>query len=226
MPNNGNFEVSKINLPDGFSISVFAEVPNARSLAVAENVLFVGTREGSVYAVKDDKVIKIASGLYMPNGVAFRNGSLFVAEVNRIIEFKNVLNNLDNPSYSVVYSGFPDDSHHGWKYIAFGPDGLLYVPVGAPCNICTVSDPFASITRVNISSGKREIIAKGIRNTVGFDWVNGTLWFTDNGRDWLEEDGSVLGRPVDVLELDDGTLLVSDDFGGRVYRITYDLLKN
>jgi len=128
----------------------------------------------------------------MPNGVAFRDGSLFVAEVSRIIRFDDIENKLANPPAPVVvYDKYPDKDHHGWKYIAFGPDGKLYVPVGAPCNVCDEKDPvFASITRINPDGSGMEIYAKGIRNSVGFAWHPDTkeLWFTDNGRDRLGDD--------------------------------------
>jgi len=193
------YSLEKIKLPEGFSINVFAEVPNARSMCLGRNgTLFVGTMSGNVYAVVDtdnngvaEKVDTIASGLDTPNGVAFKDGSLYVAEHRRIIRFDNIENNLEkHPNYSVVYDKFPDDRNHGWKFIAFGPDGKLYVPVGAPCNICNPDSPYASITRMNPDGTGFEIFAKGIRNTVGFTWHPQTkqIWFTDNGRDNLGDD--------------------------------------
>lgn len=193
------YSLDKIKLPQGFSISVFAEVPNARSMCLGtKGTLFVGTMSGNVYAVTDadkngvaDKVDTIASGLDTPNGVAFKDGSLYVAEHRRIIRFDDIENKLEkHPSYSVVYDKYPDDRNHGWKFIAFGPDGKLYVPVGAPCNICNPDSPFASITRMNPDGTGFEIFAKGIRNTVGFTWHPQTkqIWFTDNGRDNLGDD--------------------------------------
>jgi glucose/arabinose dehydrogenase len=195
-------DLNKIKLPEGFKISVYAEgVVNARSMDLSPNgTLFVGTRgEGSVYAVKDtdgdlkgDKVYTLAENLRMPNGVAFRDGDLYVAEVSRILKFENIEANLENPPKPiVVYDEYPTESHHGWKYIAFGPDGKLYVPVGAPCNICESENPvFNSITRLNPDGTGMEIVHQGIRNTVGFTWhpENGELWFTDNGRDWMGDD--------------------------------------
>ncbi len=189
---------SGITLPPGFHINVFANnVDGARSMALSPNgILFVGTRgTGKVYAILDtnkdykaDEVITIASGLKMPNGVAFRNGSLYVAEVNRVLRYDNIEAKLKNPPQPVVVnSNFPSDTHHGWKFIRFGPDGKLYVPVGAPCNVCERPDPYASIMRMNADGSGLEIFARGIRNTVGFDWNPQTneLWFTDNGRDLL-----------------------------------------
>ncbi|MDB6062416.1 MAG: sorbosone dehydrogenase [Verrucomicrobiaceae bacterium] len=193
--------LDKIKLPPGFEITVFAEnVKDARSLALGDNgTLFVGTRsEGKVYAIRHDgkqaqQIFTIASGLNMPNGVAFRNGALYVAEVNRVLRFDNIEANLERPGKPVVINDqFPSETHHGWKFIQFGPDGLLYVPIGAPCNICDRGDPYASITRIDVDkiNQQPEIVARGIRNTVGFDWQpqSKKLWFTDNGRDLLGDD--------------------------------------
>lgn len=341
--------LSDIKLPNGFSISIFAEVPNARSLAQSPNgTIFVSTRQSDkVYALRDtnkdgkaDKKFVIASGLKTPNGVAFKDGDLYVAEISRILKYPKIESRLDNPpTPQVIYDKLPKNRHHGWKYIAFGPDGKLYIPVGAPCNICESDDPiYASISRINPDGSGFENVAKGVRNTVGFTWHPTTkeMWFTDNGRDmmgdnfppcelnritkkgqhfgypychggefgdpkfgskypcsdfvkpawkfkahvaplglkfytgtmfpkeyqndiivaqhgswnrsrkvgyklmrikmdgnravssevfaegWLnQEKQSTTGRPVDVLILDDGSMLVSDDYAGKVYRITY-----
>ena len=340
---------SGLNLPQGFKAEVFAEVDNARSLAVSPaGVVYVGNRSGDkVYALHDadndgiaEEKYVIAQGLNSPNGVAFKDGDLYVAEISRILKFKNIEADLSNPpKYEVVYDQYPTEGHHGWKYIAFGPDGKLYVPVGAPCNICeSGNEIYASLTRLNTDGSGREIVAHGIRNTVGFDWdESGVLWFTDNGRDmmgdnyppcelnkitkqgqhfgypychggdiadpefgslrscsefvkpmhnfkahtaplgmhfyqgdmfpsayrgdifvaqhgswnrsskvgyrvmrmhvsngkvdkaevfmdgWLNDaTQDVTGRPVDVVELKDGSLLVSDDYGNKIYRITYE----
>ncbi len=342
--------LAEIKLPPGFHISIFADsVDNARSLAMGDKgTLFVGNRSGDkVYALTDgnhdgvaDKKYIIAEGMNMPNGVAFHNGALYVAELDKVWRLDDIENHLQNPPQKVLVSdNFPNKEHHGWKYIAFGPDGKLYVPVGAPCNICddNEQDPrFASITRMNADGSGFEVFAHGIRNTVGFDWHPETheLWFTDNGRDqlgdnvppdelnaapqagmnfgypychagdipdpqygdkhdcseftppvvklaphtaalgmkfytgnmfpasyknqifiaehgswnrsepigyrisvvklngrtsgtyetfasgWLK-DGKAWGRPVDVLQINDGSLLVSDDFANVIYRITY-----
>lgn len=340
--------ITGINLPKGFIISEYAKVDNARSLALSPSgTVFVGNRaEDKVYALQDldndgkaEKKYVLASGLKVPNGVAFKDGDLYVAEISRILRFKNIEQNLENPSYEVVYDKYPTEGHHGWKYIAFGPDGKLYVPVGAPCNICESDGIYATITRMNADGTNMEIVASGVRNTVGFDWnpETGNLWFTDNGRDmmgdnfppcelnkitsekqhfgypychggdiadpefgskrhcnefvkpmynfkahtaplgmhfyegdmfpssykgdifvaqhgswnrsskigyrimhvnvengratkaevfadgWLDSSSQdVSGRPVDVIELKDGSLLVSDDYSGMVYRITYN----
>lgn len=193
--------LNTIQLPEGFKISYFAQnIPNARGMALGEKgTLFVGSRDaGKVYAIITDpndankkKVYVIAKGLKLPVGVAFKNGALYVSEVNRILRFDDIENRLSNPSQAVIINdSFPDKEHHGWKFIAFGPDGYLYVPIGAPCNICLSEDPrFATIMRMKPDGKDLEIFAKGVRNTVGFDWDPRTkeLWFTDNGRDWLGE---------------------------------------
>lgn len=347
---NKKYNLEKIKLPPGFSISVYAEVPNARSMTISPSgVLYVGNRsDDKVYAVTDenkdgkaDKVYTIASGLHVPNGVAFKDGSLFIATVSSILRLDNIETSLANPPKPVVvYDKFPKAEHHGWKFIAFGPDGKLYVPVGAPCNICESKDAiFAGISRINADGSGLESFARGVRNTVGFSWhpVTGKLWFTDNGRDnlgddvpgdelntaptaglhfgypychqgnildpefgkgkncsdytppvqvlgahvaalgmrfytgnkfpqqyknqvfiaehgswnrsepvgyrislvnidssgkatayasfadgWLQPDGKVLGRPVDVQFMADGSMLVSDDYSGVIYRIVYN----
>ncbi|MYA07845.1 MAG: sorbosone dehydrogenase family protein [Holophagales bacterium] len=189
--------LSEIELPDGFSITFFAEnVTGARSLAQSPGgTVFVGTRQaGLIHALVDsdgdgaaDERYQIASGLNSPNGVAFRNASLYVAEISRILRYDGIENRLDSPPQPfVVTDRLPTDTHHGWKFIRFGPDGRLYVPVGAPCNICNEADPYNAILRM-AADGSYQIVARGVRNTVGFDWhpVTRRLWFTDNGRDWL-----------------------------------------
>jgi glucose/arabinose dehydrogenase len=197
--------VKQLKAPPGFEISVWADsVPGARSLARAPGgTVFVGTRgAGIVYAVVPPgekaaaRVLKIASGLNTPNGVAVRDGALYVAEINRILRYDDIERQIDKPpAPAVVVDDLPTDRHHGWKYIAFGPDGKLYVPVGAPCNVCE-SQNHALILRMNPDGKQREVFARGVRNTVGFTWHPRTkeLWFTDNGRDWLGDD-----RPPDEL---------------------------
>ncbi|MDH3650452.1 MAG: PQQ-dependent sugar dehydrogenase [Saprospiraceae bacterium] len=208
-------------LPEGFHIEYYTkDIENARSMCLAPSgTLYVGTRnKGNVYAVVDhdkdnvaDEIITLAKGLHMPNGVAYRDGDLYVAEVNRILRFSAIESNL-KPSapYEVINESYPTDTHHGWKYIAFGPDEKLYVPVGAPCNICeSENEIYNTITRINTDGTGLEIVQRGIRNTVGFAWRPGTdeLWFSDNGRDWLgdnspscelnraEKDGLHFGYP-------------------------------
>jgi glucose/arabinose dehydrogenase len=197
-----------IKLPPGFAITVYADnVPNARGMTLGQHgTLFVGSmKKGDVYAVIDkdgdhhaDDVFTIARGLNMPVGVAYRNGSLYVSAVDRILRFDKVEQRLTNPPAPVTITDrFPKETHHGWKFIAFGPDGKLYVPVGAPCNICNPDpDRYALIARVNPDGSGYEIVAHGVRNSVGFDWdpTNHDLWFTDNGRDYLGDN-----QPPDEL---------------------------
>ncbi len=348
LPARAEVELQRIQLPEGFSIEVFAEgVEDARSMTLSPSgIVYVGTRRaGNVYAVEDrdgdgkaERTTRIAQGLRAPNGVAWRDGSLYVAEINRVSRLDGIDDKLgDPPSPVVVTDAFPSDVHHGWKFIRFGPDGKLYVPVGAPCNICDPELPYAAIHRVSIDGQESDVFARGVRNSVGFDWHpdTGALWFTDNGRDmlgddvppdelnhapkaglhfgypfchgknvadpefsklrpcgshtapareleahvaplgirfytgsrfpsqfqkqlfvaehgswnrsspigyrimwariegdrvtsyepfasgWLGEDGSAWGRPVDLLNLPDGSLLVSDDRAGVLYRISY-----
>ncbi len=201
-------EISDISLPPGFRIAVYAaDVPNARQMALGPTgVVFVGSRSaGKVYAVVDrdgdqraDDVHVLASGLDMPSGIAFRDGVVYVAEVSRILRLRDVARDVSRPPKpEVVSDAFPSDKHHGWKFIAFGPDGRLYVPVGAPCNVCEPPGPLHStITRLDVAGGRPEVVARGVRNSVGFDFQPGTgeLWFTDNGRDWLGDD-----QPPDEL---------------------------
>ncbi|SFU87056.1 c-type cytochrome [Pseudoduganella namucuonensis] len=337
-------------LPKGFRISVFAEgVETARSMAVSDSgVVYVGSRKaGKVYALVDqnkdgvaDKVVTIAEGLQNPIGVTLLNGALYVAEISRIIRFDNIdASYAAKPAYKVVKADLPKETWHGEKYIKTGPDGKIYVPIGAPCNTCNKEDEaYSKIWRMNADGGNWEEYARGIRNTVGFAWhpVTKEMWFTDNGPDmmgdnspscelnvapkaglhfgfpychggvlpdpefgkgraceqyvapvaklgphvaplglafytgtrfpqqyrnnlFVAEHGSwnrenkigykvslvtlydskvvstttfidgflrgaddVAGRPVDIATLADGSLLVSDDFGGRVYRVTYE----
>lgn len=347
---SGRVQLESIKLPPGFRISLFAEgVKGARSMALGPGgTLFVGSRNaGAVYALMDknkdgraDGVKTVATGLTEPNGVAVHNGALYVAERSRILRWDNIEAHLDAPGPpAVVGDPFPTDALHGWKVIHFGPDGMLYVTVGAPCNICDRGDPYAAIHRMKPDGSGHEIFARGVRNTVGFDWspITRDLWFTDNGRDnlgdenpndelnrapkagmhfgypychqgntadpefgakrtcsefeapaqfmgshvasigmrfytgtsfpqdyrnaiivaqhgswnrssrvgyrvmvafldasgtkvaryeplatgWLVNDREVLGRPVDVQVMPDGSLLVSDDFANAIYRITY-----
>ncbi len=342
-------ELGYVHLPPGFHLSYFAKgVPGARSLTVgAEGTVYVGTRnQGVVYALPDadhdgraDSRYIVASKLNSPNGVAYTNGDLYVAEISRIIKFPDIAHSYaQKPPFSIVYDQLPKDTHHGWKYLAVGPDNRLYVPIGAPCNACERADPYAALARLDLDGSNFAVIARGIRNTVGFAWnpADDSLWFTDNGRDnlgddvpgdelnrlspkganfgfpychagtildpqfgqgkdctdyvspaqvlgphvaalgmkfyqgsmfppeyrgkvfiaehgswnrqtpigyrvstvdingdsasnyqtfadgWLGANGKASGRPVDVLELPDGSLLISDDFAGAVYRITHD----
>lgn len=326
-------------MPKGFVLNYYAkDIPGARSMTLGgDNTVYVGTRQqGIVYAITKEEVKVIATGLNSPNGVAYKDGDLYVGEIGRILKFQDIDNNLDNPKYSVVYDNLPKESHHGWRYIKIGPDNRLYIGIGAPCNICKLEDPFGTIASLNLDGTDFKIEARGIRNTVGFAWQSDSnlLWFTDNGRDnlgdnlppdelnnmsqgnnfgfpycygenildpwgegkecagsippvvelgphvaalgmifyegdmfpkeyqnkiiiaehgswnrkepigyrlttvdvegstasnyqpfvtgWLDESGDALGRPVDLLELPDGSLLISDDKSGSIYHLTYN----
>jgi len=345
-----NAVLKQLQLPAGFKISIYADnVPNARTLALSDSgVVYVGTRQqGDVYAVADttgdgaaDKRYVIATNLYMPNGVAYKDMNLYVAETNRIIRFKHIDHHLSSPPEpEVIYDALPSDKHHGWKYLRFGKDNRLYTAVGAPCNVCLPEkEIYSSLVRLNPDGSGFETLAQGIRNSVGFDWHPETkqLYFTDNGRDhlgddlppdelnkwntkglhygfpychggsipdsefagtrqcseftapewkfkahmaplgmrfytgkqfpenyhnqlfvaqhgswnrtephgyrvallkfekgkvvseqafisgWLTKEGKVLGRPTDILQMSDGSLLIADDTLGVIYRVTYD----
>ena len=202
-----------LKLPSGFAIEVYATgVDNARQMVLgAKGTLFVGTRSpksgGVVHAVVDtngdhkaDRVVTIAKGLNAPNGMAFRDGALYVGEISRIIRYDDIESKLDSPPQPVVLTdSLPEDTHHGQKFIGFGPDGMLYVPVGAPCNVCEREDErYSTILRMKPDGSETSVFAHGVRNSVGFDWHPQTkeLWFTDNGRDMLGDDvpGDELNR--------------------------------
>jgi glucose/arabinose dehydrogenase len=191
--------LEKLKLPEGVTISIFAVVPNARSMTLGEKgQVFVGSRRSQVYRVWDpnldgkaDRVEQIFTDLNSPNGVAYRDGTLYIAEIPRVIKVPKVNEKKKaDLKYEVLPQKFPTDGHHGWKYIRFGPDGWLYVPVGANCNVCDPKAAYARIFRINVAGTEKEEVAQGIRNTVGFDWDPATkeLWFTDNGRDLLGDD--------------------------------------
>jgi glucose/arabinose dehydrogenase len=189
--------VAKLKVPPGFNIEVYAAgLANARSLAEGDKgTVFVSTRlVGNVYAVtnKDGKrsVKTIASGLHRPNGVAFKNGTLYIAELSKVSKVDKIEDNLESPKLTMIYDDLPKDEAHGWKFIGIGPDNKLYVPVGQPGNNVLNSDAHALIKRMNLDGSGAEVIARGVRNTVGFDWHPETkqLYFTDNGRDWVSED--------------------------------------
>lgn len=192
-----------IRLPRGFSIAIYADsIPDARALALGDQgTVFVGTRgAGTVYALLDtnrdakvDEVLPLLEGLDTPNGVAFHNGALYVALISSILRYDSIEQRLRNPPAPVVITDrLPTEEHHGWRYIGVGPDGWLYVASGAPCNVCNPPGPqFATILRMRPRKGAElQVFARGVRNSVGFDWHPGTheLWFTDNGRDWLGPD--------------------------------------
>ncbi|MCR5887211.1 PQQ-dependent sugar dehydrogenase [Hymenobacter sp. J193] len=197
-PSAADTNLAKIKLPKGFVISYFARgVKSARELAVGpDGTVYVGTKDDKVYALPDrnkdgraDEVVTVATGLNSPNGVAVRNGALYVGEIHRIVRYDNIAARLkQKPKPVVVYDKLPNKEWHGFKYISFGPDGKLYVPVGAPCNVCEPEEPiYATINRLNADGTGLETVAYGVRNTVGFDWSpqDKAMWFTDNGRDQL-----------------------------------------
>lgn len=197
-------QLDSLRMPAGFSIELYATgVRGARSMALApDGTLFVGTRAKTLYAVIDrdhdhkaEQVVELATSLNLPNGVAFKDGALYVGELTRITRYDNVLPAVSAGTFAsltpnVVVGGLPSDFIHGWKYLAFGPDGQLYYQIGAPCNICDKGDPYAAIWRVKPEGGTPEIVARGVRNTVGMTWHPRTkaLWFTDNGRDMLGDE--------------------------------------
>lgn len=201
-----------LRLPAGFSIAVYAEVPGARSMTLApDGTVFVGSQSDTVNAVVDrdqdgqaDEVIVVAANLQMANGVAFKDGALFVADLNRVLRFDDILEFVNQPAAArsskpvpaVVTTGLPADTYHGWRYLAFGPDDLLYLAIGAPCNVCEPGDPYAGLIRMKPDGSARETVARGVRNSVGMDWdpLTKDLWFTDNGRDFLGDDS-----PADEL---------------------------
>jgi len=204
LPRDRGLPFDRIKVPAGFRVDLVAVVPGARAMTFgSDGTLFVGSTRGDVFAVsfpegRSPVVRAFALGLREPVGVAFRDGALYVSAVSRILRLDDVERRLDNPPSPVLVSDrFPSDGHHGRKFIAFGPDGKLYVPVGAPCNVCE-PDPerYANIGRMNPDGSGFEIVARGVRNTVGFDWHPRTqeLWFTDNGRDMLGDD-----QPPDEL---------------------------
>ncbi len=197
----GDEQLARLTLPAGFVIRTLPfEVPNARQMALDEHgTLFVGSRRaGKVYAVPDalqdaaPQVIELLKGLTMPSGIALREGDLYVGALNRVLRVADVNGHLQpEPPVQTVTDTLPDKRHHGWKYLGFAPDGKLFLPVGAPCNICLSEDPrFATILSMDPKTGNTDVFASGIRNSVGFDWhpQTGELWFTDNGRDRLGDD--------------------------------------
>jgi len=200
--------LERIRLPKGFSISLYANVPGARSMAVVEKigVVFVGTRSDSIYAVIDkdrdgrpEQVVRVRSGLKVANGIDWRNNWLYVAEQHRVVRFSAPdLKTLMAASPQVLFDDLPDDPWHGWRYARFGPDGGFYIAVGSPCNICRTNGLEGTIVRMapgggkgdDKGGGKPEVIASGIRNSVGFDFqpTTGELYFTDNGADNMGDD--------------------------------------
>ncbi|MFL6798889.1 MAG: PQQ-dependent sugar dehydrogenase [Xanthobacteraceae bacterium] len=215
--------LNRLKLPAGFKAEVWSSGhAAARTMAMgAKGTLFMGTRLiGRVYAITENngkrEVKTLLSGLTQPNGLAFKDGALYVLAINRVLRFDNIEDKLDNPGEPVELTdkfGLPPDIHHNWKYADFGPDGKLYIQVGANCNICEINPGVhGHIRRYNADGSEMEIVARGVRNTVGFDWhpVSKELWFTDNGRDWAGEDG-----PSDELNR------VAKDQEGAFYGFPY-----
>jgi len=203
-------QLDKLRLPDGFRVELLTDaVPNARQMTLGRSadgkgIVYVGSASaGKVYAVEYEangraNVHTIATGLQLPTGVAYRDGALFVGALARVLRYDGIDDKLTAaPAPVLVSDRFPSDTHHGRRFIAFGPDGKLYVPVGAPCNICLPDERHGVIQRMNVDGSAIETVARGVRNSVGFDWspVDRTLWFTDNGRDMLGDD-----LPADELD--------------------------
>ncbi len=191
-----SWSLESIELPPGFSIEEYASVPNARSMALGERgTVFVSNRNGgSIYAVSNStnviETLELLDGLEAPNGIAIFEGDLYVAETSRVTRYRDIEAHLtEMPAAEILDIDLPSDSWHGWRYIGFGPDGLLYIAVGAPCNICD-KEGYANIIRMNPDGSNREVYAHGVRNSVGFTWHPDSeeMWFTDNGRDMLGDD--------------------------------------
>lgn len=188
----------KLKLQKGFNIELYAgNVPNARSMRQGDKgTVFVGSRlQDKVHYIVDKggkrEVKVLVSGLYRPNGLAIKDGTLYIAELSQVSKIEKVEDVLENaPKPTVIYSDLPKDEAHGWKFIGIGPDNKLYVPIGQPCNNCLPPDTHGQIRRMNLDGSGVEVLARGVRNTVGFDWhpVSKELYFTDNGRDWASED--------------------------------------
>jgi glucose/arabinose dehydrogenase len=199
--------INKLKLPPGFKIEVWATgMPGARAMALGDNgKVYIGTRAiGRVYEVTDNGKERtsrvVVDKLVQPAGVAFNNGSLYVMAIDKVLRFDGIDKNASvTPVDLTAKFNLPPNQHHNWKYIAFGPDGKLYVPFGAPCNICEPpTAEYAQIRRYNPDGSGMEVLATGVRNSVGFDWHPTTkqLWFTNHGRDWMGDN-----TPNDTLNL-------------------------
>jgi len=197
--------IDKLKLPPGFKIEVWATgMPGARAMARGDDgKIYIGTRAiGRVYELSDNGKERtsrvVVDKLVQPAGVAFNNGSLYVMAINKVLRYDGIGKNPSvEPVDLTAKFNLPPEQHHNWKYIAFGPDGKLYVPFGAPCNICELPSPeYAQIRRYNADGSGMEVLATGVRNSVGFDWHPTTkqLWFTNHGRDWMGDD-----KPNDTL---------------------------
>jgi glucose/arabinose dehydrogenase len=193
----------RLQVPKGFHVELLTDaVPNARAMTLGrfangKGVVYVGTMNaGKVYAVEVDgarstRVRTVATGLQLPAGVAYRDGALYVSAVSKIVRLDGIDDKLDSPPVPAVVAGWlPTDTWHGAKFIGFGPDGMLYAAVGSPCNVCVPDVAHGNIQRMKIDGSGAQIVARGVRNSVGFDWspVDHSLWFSDNGRDMLGDD--------------------------------------
>lgn len=194
----GEADLAYLHLPSGFKIHEYAQIPNARAMALGpRGTVFVGTRtEGRLFALRDqdgdgraDQLYELAAGLDMPTGVAFRDGALYVAESGRVLRYDGIEDHLADPPTPVEVTRVPAYRHHGWREIGFGPDDRLYLSMGAPCNVCE-SEDLGAIWRMRPDGSELEVFARGVRNSLGFAWHprTGALWFTDNGRDLLGDD--------------------------------------
>ncbi|MGH9142459.1 MAG: PQQ-dependent sugar dehydrogenase, partial [Vicinamibacterales bacterium] len=198
-------KLPKLKVPAGFKVEVYQSgVLDARGLRRGDKgTIFVSSLfvAGKIYAITEKggkrELKTILSDLELPSGIEFRKGALYVATPKKVMRYDNIEDNLDKPPQpTVIYDKLPGDVPHGWKFLRFGPDDKLYVPIGAPCNICDAGDKYTQIFRINPDGSNMEVVARGVRNTVGFDFhpKTGELWFTDNQRDWLSED-----MPIDEL---------------------------
>jgi glucose/arabinose dehydrogenase len=196
----GDVPVSKLKAPKGFKVELWASgLPGGRAMALSEDgkKVYVGTRGiGRVYEVSDAggkrAVRVVADKLTQPAGVAYKDGALYVFAIDKVLKYEGIAGNPEaKPQDLTEKFDLPKEQHHNWKYVAFGPDGKLYVPFGAPCNICEPPKEYAQIRRYNADGSGKEVIATGVRNSVGFDWHPRTkqLWFTDHGRDWMGDNG-------------------------------------
>ena len=191
--------VGSFKLPPGFKAEIWATgMPGARAMARGDQgKIYIGTRGlGRVYELTDSGNARtsriVVDKLVQPAGVAFKNGSLYVMAIDKVLRYDGIeANPAVAPVDMTAAFKLPKEQHHNWKYIAFGPDNKLYVPFGAPCNICVPGDEYAQIRRYNADGSGMEVIARGVRNTQGFDWHPQTkeMWFTDHGRDWMGDDG-------------------------------------
>jgi glucose/arabinose dehydrogenase len=224
--------LEQIKLPPGFKISVFAEVPGARSIAICKplNTIYVGSRQGPLHAVRDkdrdgtaEEVIQKADDLNVPNGVACQDSLLYVALQDKVVVW-DVPAEFDMaipfaPLLKTLKEGLPNEFLHGWRYAKFGPDRKLYVSIGAPCNICAVDGLKGTIIRMDPDGSDVEVVATGVRNSVGFDWhpVTGELYFTDNGADGMGDDvpPDELNRVTEI-----GKFYGFPYFGGKGVRLT------